>query len=81
MDPKHVHYPEVPLYCHPSIQDDQYYHLMCELSANKKQKERLGHKIHKLQNLLEDAKKENKETLTVSMERYYKTSTPQLILS
>ena len=40
---------------------------MCELSANKKQKERLTTKLYKLQTLLEEAKKERKEILTVSI--------------
>lgn len=58
--PTHTH-----TLCLLNVQDDQYYHMMCELSANKKQKERLSGKIKKLQALITEAKKENRETLSV----------------
>ena len=40
--------------------------MKCELSANKKQKERLTKKIDKLKTLLEETKKQNRDTLSVS---------------
>ena len=44
---------------------DKHYHLMCELSAAKKQKERLETKFKRIRKLLQDAKSNNLETIKV----------------
>ena len=45
---------------------DKHYHLMCELSASKKQKERLETKLKRIKKLLQNAKKDNQDSIKVS---------------
>ncbi len=48
---------------------DKHYHLMCELSASKKQRERLETKLKRIKKLMQDAKKDGKDTIKVRGER------------
>lgn len=49
------------------MQDDQHYQLLCEISAIKRQKERLEMKIDKIQKLVENAKKNDEQFVKVNI--------------